>query len=120
ATGKRIADINSKLRAKWSGVHFVEEEVERVENGYAFKIDLFLNGMDPGSISVELFADGQNGSLPEKIKMQPVSAPGNENKYLYEATVPTTRPADDYTIRLVPAYENISGPLEDNLVLWQR
>lgn len=118
--GKRIANINSELRAKWSIIHFGEEEVERVENGYAFKIDLFLNGLDPSSISVELFADGQNGSLPEKIKMQPVSAAGSENKYLYEATVPTTRPANDYTIRLIPAYENISGPLEDNLILWQR
>lgn len=120
ATGKRITNIKSELRAKWSDIHFGEVEVESVENGYAFKVDVFLNGIDPGSISVELFANGQNGFLPEKIEMQPVAAIGDENKQRYEAIIHTTRPANDYTVRIVPGYENISEPLEDNLILWQR
>jgi len=120
APGKRITNIKSELRAKWSDIHFGEEEVESVENGYAFKVDVFLNGIDAGSISVALFADGQNDFLPEKIEMQPLPAIGDENKQRYEATVHTARPASDYTIRIVPAYENITEALEDNLILWQR
>ena len=31
-----------------------------------------------------------------------------------------TRPASDYTVRIIPPYENISIPLADNLILWRR
>lgn len=120
APGKRITNIKSELRAKWSDIHFGEAEVESVQNGYAFKVDVFLNGIDAGSISVALFADGQNDFLPEKIEMQPLPAIGDENKQRYEATVHKARPESDYTIRIVPAYENITEALEDNLILWQR
>ena len=94
--------------------------MESIENGYAFKVDVFLNGINPGSISVELFADGQNGFLPEKIEMQPVPATGDENKIRYQAVVTSSRSASDYTVRIVPAYENITEALEDNLIVWQR
>ena len=43
----------------------------------------------------------------------------NNGKELYNANVITTIPAGDYTIRILPNYENISVPLEDNLILWQ-
>jgi starch phosphorylase len=119
-TGRRIANIKSEMRTKWSDIHFGEEKVESIENGYAFNIDIVLNGLDQSNISVELFAEGHDKSLPEKIKMQPVPLSGNGDKCRYEAIIHTTRPANDYTVRIVPGCENISEPLEDNLILWQR
>ncbi|SDE44932.1 starch phosphorylase [Pricia antarctica] len=40
--------------------------------------------------------------------------------YRYHAHISTTRSASDYTVRIIPNYEGISVPLEDNLILWQR
>jgi len=45
---------------------------------------------------------------------------GSSGNYVYSATVPATRPASDYTARLIPDYEGIATPLEDAKVLWQR
>ena len=42
-----------------------------------------------------------------------------EDSFRYHAHVTTTRPANDYTVRIIPNYEGISVPLEDNLILWQ-
>ncbi|MEO5995712.1 MAG: DUF3417 domain-containing protein [Chitinophagaceae bacterium] len=44
----------------------------------------------------------------------------NNGIELYNANVITTSPADDYTIRIIPNYESISVPLENNLILCQQ
>ena len=40
--------------------------------------------------------------------------------YLYSAKVTATRPASDYTPRLIPHHPGRATPLEANLILWQR
>jgi len=40
--------------------------------------------------------------------------------YLYTATVPATRPAADFTPRLVPFKDGVFVPLEASQILWQR
>jgi len=43
-----------------------------------------------------------------------------EGALLYTAEVPATRPASDYTPRIVPHHANASVPLEAEQILWQR
>lgn len=43
---------------------------------------------------------------------------GAVNGYLYMATVPTSRPATDYTPRIIPSYPEICVPLEASHILW--
>jgi starch phosphorylase len=43
-----------------------------------------------------------------------------ENGYVYSAQVPATRPAADYTARVIPYRSGVSVPLESALILWQR
>jgi hypothetical protein len=40
--------------------------------------------------------------------------------YAYRARVPATRPATDYTVRLIPHYTGLAVPLETARILWQR
>ncbi|HEY5371931.1 MAG TPA: hypothetical protein VIJ75_23355 [Hanamia sp.] len=92
---------------------------EDKDNGHLFRVQVKLNGLNPGNVLVELYADGINGAEPVKIKMKPVAdATGNGMKE-YNAQIDNSRPASDYTACIVPNYENISVPLEDNLILWQ-
>jgi starch phosphorylase len=39
---------------------------------------------------------------------------------VYHATVPTTRPARDYTARVIPQRSGVAVPLESERILWKR
>ena len=39
---------------------------------------------------------------------------------VFSATVSATRPAMDYTVRLIPHHEGVAVPLEAAHILWQR
>jgi starch phosphorylase len=45
---------------------------------------------------------------------------GAANGFAYRAEVPATRPASDYTARLIPHHDGVAVPLEDAHILWQR
>lgn len=119
SAGKRIIDIKHDLRNKWPQMRFGEVKIETAENYYLFSLQLQLNGITPDYVVVELYAEGLNGEAAEKIKMEADSIKGNK-EYKYHAQVKAARPSGDYTVRIIPCYENISVPLEDNLIAWQR
>ena len=39
--------------------------------------------------------------------------------YIYSVTVSATRPATDYTARVIPNYDSVAVPLEAAQILWQ-
>jgi glycogen phosphorylase len=45
---------------------------------------------------------------------------GAENGYVYKTQVPATRPAGDFTARIVPHLPGVAIPLEAPQILWQR
>jgi glycogen phosphorylase len=45
---------------------------------------------------------------------------GSVNAFIYAAEVPSSRPAGDYTARIVPAFADVHVPLEAKQILWQR
>jgi starch phosphorylase len=119
AAGKKIGQVHHDLQQQWSHIQFGEIHREDKENGHVFHVQVKLNGLNPENVLVELYADGIDGDTPVRIKMNPVAdATGNGMKE-YDAQVDSSRPPSDYTPCIIPNYENISVPLEDNLILWQ-
>ena len=88
---------------------------------HVFELQVYLNGLDPKAIRVELYADGVNGGAPVrqemKLSRQPAAAGGS---YVYLAQVPASRPATDYTARAIPYHKGIAVPLEASQIRWQR
>ena len=119
-TGTATINALHRLKDKWGQVKFGEARVERVQNGYLFQIAVMLNGIDPAEVLVELYAEGINGAPPEKITMEPGPGYENQGEHSYQARFTGNRPVTDYTARIIPNHENISVPLENNLILWQR
>jgi starch phosphorylase len=119
SAGKAIVEIKHDLRDKWHQIHFGDIQIDNTEDGYLFHVQLLLNGIDPDNVLVELYAEGMKSEAPEKIKMEADSI-RNSTGYTYQAQVKTTRSANEYTARVIPSYQGISIPLEDNLILWQR
>ena len=118
--GKKIVETNLDLQNKWWQMRFVQTQIENIAGGYQYKILVWLNHLGPDKISVELFAEGLHGGPNEIIKMEIVGLAKNGSDHEFQASVRTSRPASHYTARIVPCYENIFVPLENNLILWQR
>jgi starch phosphorylase len=87
---------------------------------YAFQVQVYLSDLDPEAVKVELYAEAQNSGEPVLQPMQR-SQPlvGSANAFLYVANVPATRPASDYTPRVVPYKIGASVPLEAPFIRWR-
>ncbi|MEJ2475860.1 MAG: hypothetical protein P8Y74_18565 [Desulfobacterales bacterium] len=102
-------------------MRFGDLNVETLESRHQFEVRVFLEGLDPEGLRVELYADGQNNEDPVRREMtlvQELAAGAGE--VVYRASVPTTRPPEDFTPRIIPSRDEMAVPLETSFILWQR
>jgi starch phosphorylase len=86
-----------------------------------FEVEIFLNDIDLNAVRVELYADGINGGDPVRVEMKCAGPlPKAARGCVHHATVPSTRPAKDYTARVIPQHFGAAVPLESARILWQR
>jgi starch phosphorylase len=121
ASGVVLVNWRRALEQKWTTLRFGEVQVESDEAQHVFEVQVYLDELDPAAVRVELYADGAEGSAPERVEMQRVrQLVGAVNGYAYRASLPAVRPAMDYTARLIPNHAGVAVPLEDAHILWQR
>jgi len=121
AAGKQVIDWQHAVDRKWDSLRFGDVRVETNAGHYAFEVEVFLNDLDPNAARVELYADGIDGGDPVRVEMncaQPVLDASRRG--VYQATVPATRPAGDFTARVIPQRTGVAVPLESARILWQR
>ena len=121
AIGRQIVDWQHAVDRKRGSLRFGNLRVETNTYRPVFEVEVFLNDLDPNAVRVELYADGINGGGPvrEEMKCARVLADASR-RCVYQATVPTTRPATDYTARVIPQRSGVAVPLESALILWRR
>ncbi|MBS1190804.1 MAG: glgP [Rhodocyclaceae bacterium] len=121
ALGVRLVLWRDALERQWPGVRFGEVRVEPRGGEYAFEVQLFLGELDPDAVRVELYAEPQGDAVPFRQAMRRAGHwPGLAGAYAYRARVPATRPATDYTARVLPHRDGLAVPLETARILWQR
>jgi glycogen phosphorylase len=120
AVGKQVVDGKNAMNGKWDSLRFGNLRMETKADHHAFEVEVFLNGLDPKAVRVELYANGINGSSPELQEMRFVRQLDAGTSCVYGAAVPVVRPAADYTARVIPRSNGIAVPLEDDRILWQR
>ena len=122
--GKMGADMVDWLRGldqKWAALRFGEVKVKTDGGRHVFEVQVSLDDLDPEAVRVDLYADGVEGGLPERVEMKRVrQLVGAANGYAYRAEMPAARPSSDYTARLIPYRNGVSVPLEVARILWQR
>jgi glycogen phosphorylase len=118
--GAQVVKWKHNLEQKWDRLHFGEVKVMSEEGKHLFHVEVYLSGLEPNSVRVELYADGMNGGKPEYQEMRRGQKLTEANAYTYSAQVPATRPASDYTARIIPQYDGVAIPLEAAQILWQR
>ncbi len=121
AVGVELVNFRRALEQKWSAIRFGEVKIESGGAHHVFEIQMYLDGLDPEAVRMELYANGANGTAAERVEMQRVrQLVGVINGYAYRAEVSAARPASDYTARLIAQREGTAVPLEDAHILWQR
>ncbi len=119
--GVQMVNWRHALEQKWDALRFGEVKVETAGEQHVFEVQMYLDGLDPEAVRVELYADGINGGAPERVEMKRMRLlVGATNGYAYRADVSANRPASDYTARLIPYRDGVAIPLEENHILWQR
>ncbi len=118
--GKSIASWEHAVNEKWGAVHFGQIKVSTDAGRHSFEAELFLDGLDPKAIQVELFANAIDGGT--RVREEMMYAPqitGPTGGAVFTAQASATRSVTDYTARVIPRYEGVAIPLEDPRILWQ-
>jgi starch phosphorylase len=121
AVGRQMVDWQRAIERSWGLLRFGEVRVDTSAERHIFEVELFLGDLDPDAVRVEIYAEGIGGGDPVREKMNCVQlVPDASQPRVYQASVSATRPAGDYTARVVPCRLGVATPLELTRILWQR
>lgn len=119
ALGVSLVNWKADLVKHWPGLRFGSATVEKKDEQFIFQTQVFLEDLDSESVSVELYAEGQNGSAPLHYPMnRGERLVGSANAFVYTTAIPATRAAADYTPRVVPQQSGAFVPMEAPFILW--
>jgi glycogen phosphorylase len=114
--GKLGVDLvawQQRLRGEWNGVCFGALKVESRGGLHHFEVPVYLDGVDPDAVRVELFADGPFRKSMDRGAVLPA------NGFLYSTSIEDHRSASDFTPRVIPYHPGALVPLEASQILWQ-
>jgi glycogen phosphorylase len=117
AAAVQLAARLQALRQAWPTLRFGDVRVETHEQQHHFRASITLGALSAQSVRVQLYAEALSASGPAIKDMS--LAPG-EAAGVYCASVPADRPANDYTVRIIPALAGANIPLEAAQIRWQR
>jgi starch phosphorylase len=106
------------MRQHWPAIHFGDVEVRTDAGRHGFSVALYLDDIDPDSVTVELYAEGPGATT--RVPMRRGSPLVGAHGFTYMAEVPDTRPAAHYTPRAVPTHRGMQVPQELALITWAR
>ncbi len=120
ALGAGVLAWQRNLAAHWSEARFGAVAVQTRDDHHQFVVQLSLGGLDPEAVRVELYADPTDGGEPARHVLARDRTLAAPDAYEYRGRVPASRPASDYTPRLVPHHPAALVPLEAPQILWPR
>jgi starch phosphorylase len=121
ALGADLLHWQQEIDRHWSTVRFGAVEIETHDGQHFFQVKVFPGNLNPDQLQVELYADSVQGGRPVlEVMIAPKPSADAPGVLTYSAHVSATRPASDYTARIIPHHPNASVPLEARQILWQR
>jgi starch phosphorylase len=118
--GAKLMNWKRTLERSWLDVRFGEVNVASDNEKHTFEVQVYLGGLDPGSVRVEIYANGTDHG--ERVQREMVRGRQlvGANGFIYSAQVPSNRPVTDYTARVIPHFPGVAIPLELARIVWQR
>ena len=119
AMGSEISAWQRALDQGWSALSFGPVTVDSQGDRHHFTARVHLGAL-ASAVRVELYAEPLGDGRPFLQAMSRDGATGEPGMAIFVASVPATRAAGDYTLRIVPAHPGVLAPLEAAHILWQR
>jgi starch phosphorylase len=117
--GVDLLNWQAELTKHWSSLRFGSATAEQQGNQYLFQVQVFIDDLNPDAVEVELYAEGHDGApAVTHVLNRGEHLVGSATGFIYAAGIPATRPAADYTPRLVPRHHGAFVPLEASFILW--
>jgi starch phosphorylase len=118
--GAKIVQWDRSVRQHWAALRFGGRNVETHGEMHLIEVQVYLDDLDPEAVRVELYAEGDNGGAPMRLEMKRErTLTGAIHGHIYRAHAPASRPASDYTARLVPNCDGVAVPLEAACITWE-
>ena len=117
----RLCKWQETLQKNWHRLRFGNLDIQEERDMYHFTLPVHLDGLDPDSVMVQIYADGHEQEEPEIYPMdrgQRLAV--TEAAYVYILDIPAHRPVGDYAPRIIPFLEGAAAPLEAPYILWYR
>ncbi len=105
---QEIVKWRNSIKEKFAKLSLKSVKAETRDKQHSFEVQLDLNGLEPQTIQVQLFA---LGAQPIVMKQE-----GN----CYTCKIDANRSKEDFTVRVVPYFSDALVPLETNEILWQK
>ncbi|HSB96762.1 MAG TPA: alpha-glucan family phosphorylase [Spongiibacteraceae bacterium] len=117
--GAELVDWQRRLEQQWRGLRFGRLNIEAQSAQYIFAVEVFLAGLAPELVRVELYANAVDGGQALQLPMSCTRQSDSAGMYLFSASVAAGRLVTDYSVRLLPQHDGIAIPLEAGHILWQ-
>jgi len=125
---RELARWQERLDENWKSLRFGRLMVNKENESWHFKVEVYLGDVSPEDVHVELYADplrgtehGERQDEPMRVIMDRIDPiAGAVNGFWYYANVSANRPAEDYTPRVVPYHPEAFVPKEVAHILWLR
>jgi starch phosphorylase len=119
ALARDLDNWGRALRRHWPEIHWGNLDVADEGDEHVFRAQVYLGGIAPASVRVQLYAqsaEGQPTECRDMTRDHPLS--GAAGGYLYVGRVPASRPAAHYTPRVVPSHPEARIPSEAAFIRW--
>ena len=108
------------LHSRWSSLHVGRPVASKTDSTWHIVAPVYLGELAADSVRVEMFADQTAEYAPEVIMLhQEHAIAGSTNGFIFAGAISSTRPLEDYTVRVVPYHPNAYLPAELPLIAWQ-
>ncbi len=119
--GVQVVNWQQELRNKWANLRLGDVKTTTSNKWHHFEVQVYLNGIGPDEVLVELYAEASNGGSPFRQKLcRDHPLVGAEHGYTYKGQVLATSPSGDFTARTIPYLPGVTIPLEEGHILWKR
>ena len=118
ASAAEIVRWRSEVREHWSRVRFHGVHVETEGAEHHFTVQVYLDELSPDAVRVELYAEAGPDHEPERHPFERREQLVAGNTWRYCGSAPATRPACEYTPRILAVHPGVTVPLEAGQILW--
>jgi starch phosphorylase len=121
ALGAKVVAWRHHLEKQWPNIRFGEVKTKTTAEQHTFEIEIFLGEIEADSVIVELYANPGNDQAEVRQRLEKLRVPqGVDSGFVYQGSVPATRPISNFTARVISNFSGVRIPLEANQILWQR